>query len=79
MGLGQTIGFELAHMGAPLDPAPHQSCFLQRLDVLRGRREGHAERARKPADTALCERQAVQHRPPGRIGESVNTASSRSA
>src|SRR5262245_25534418 len=58
-------------MVAPLDPAPHQSCFLQRLDVLRCRRERHAEWARKLADTALCKRQAVQHRPPRGVGESV--------
>jgi len=71
MGLGQTMGLQLAHMSAPLDPPPHQSCFLQRFDVFGGRREGHAERARKLADAALRKRQAVQHRPPGRIGESV--------
>ena len=71
MGLGQTMGLQLAHMCAPLDSASHQSCCLQRFDVLRGRREGHAERARKLANTALCKRQAMQHRPPGRIGESV--------
>jgi hypothetical protein len=68
MGLGQTMSLQLAHMGATLDPAPHQSRFLQGFDVFRSRREGHAERARKLANAALCKRQVVQHRPPGRIG-----------
>jgi len=68
MGLGETFGFQLAHMSASLNSPPDESGLLQGFDVLGGRGEGHAKGIGELSDAALGKRQAVEHRPPGRIG-----------
>lgn len=71
MGLGETLGFQLAHMSPSLNSPPDESGLLQCFDVLGGRGEGHAKGIGQLSDAALGKGQAVEHRPPRRIGKGM--------
>jgi hypothetical protein len=58
-------------MGAALDPPPHQSSFLQRLDVFRGAGERHLKGGGEIADAALAPGESLKDCPPRGIGQSV--------
>jgi hypothetical protein len=58
-------------MGAAIDSPPHQSGFLQRLDVLGSAGEGHVEGGGELADAAFALSQALENGPAGRIRQGM--------
>jgi hypothetical protein len=58
-------------MRATLDPPPHQSGLLQRLDVLGGAGESHVEGEGEFTDAALALGEALKNGAPRRVRQRV--------
>ena len=71
MRAGERSGVETAQMGAPAHLATDQPGVLQRLDVLRGRRERHGEGLGELADRSLAAGEFAQHAPARGVAERV--------
>ena len=71
VGGGERSGIEAAQMGPATHFATDQPRVLQRLDVLRGRRERHGEGFRKLADRSLAAGEFAKHLPAGGVAEGV--------
>jgi hypothetical protein len=71
VGLCQAVGVEAAKMLPPLHGPAHEAGTFERLHVLGGAGERHAQRRGKVAYRQFAAGQTAQHSSPGRVGESM--------